>query len=56
MPGLERLTKISERNLGRIKKLKATGYEPNDHIIGLALDALENERQHERREEGRKGP
>jgi hypothetical protein len=44
MPSLEKITKISSRNLDRIKKLKATGFEPNDYIIGLALDALEEKK------------
>lgn len=34
-------TKISQGNLDRIQRLKTTGYEPNDYILGLALDALE---------------
>jgi len=33
-------TKISKSNLDRIQKLKATGYEPNDYILNLALDVL----------------
>ena len=43
-------TKISKENLDRIKKLKMSGYEPNDYIIKLALDALEEKK----RKEGRK--
>jgi len=43
-------TKISKENLDRIQKLKITGYEPNDYIIRLALDALEEKK----RKEGRK--
>lgn len=35
------VTKISARNLKRIQALKQSGYEPNDYIIGLALDLLE---------------
>ncbi len=43
MTDITRITKISQRNLERIKRLKASGYEPNDYIIGLALDALEQQ-------------
>ena len=44
MTGLTKITKISQKNLDRIKKLKITGYEPNDYIISLALGALEEKR------------
>jgi hypothetical protein len=37
-------TKISQENLDRIKRLKITGYEPNDYIIRLALDALKKQK------------
>jgi hypothetical protein len=42
---LTKITKISQRNFERIQKLKKSGYEPNDYIIGLALDALEGEQK-----------
>lgn len=49
-------TKISRKNLARIKKLKISGYEPNDYIISLALDALEEkiklqEEEHEKKKD-----
>ena len=42
---LSRITKISEQNLERIAALKVSGYEPNDYIIGLALELLEERRK-----------
>jgi hypothetical protein len=42
---LARTTKISKVTLGKIESLKISGYEPNDFIIGKALDLLENERK-----------
>ena len=38
---LDKITKISDKALKRISKLKLTGYESNDYIIGLALELLE---------------
>jgi hypothetical protein len=38
---LSRVSKISKRNLNRISALKLSGYEPNDYVISLALDKLE---------------
>ena len=40
---LDSITKISQINLDRIAKLKMSGYEPNDYVIGLALSLLEKE-------------
>ena len=37
-------TKISQENLDRIKKLKQTGYEPNEYIIRIALEALQKQK------------
>ena len=34
-------TKISKKTLQRILRLKISGYEPNDLVIGKALDELE---------------
>ncbi|MBS3136738.1 hypothetical protein J4401_07335 [Candidatus Woesearchaeota archaeon] len=34
-------TRISHKNMQRISKLKITGYETNDYVIGLGLDLLE---------------
>jgi Co/Zn/Cd efflux system component len=41
---LDCTTKISRKNLDRITKLKISGYEPNDYIINLALEFLEENR------------
>ncbi len=38
---LDSVTKISQANLDRISRLKESGYEPNDYVINLALDLLE---------------
>ena len=38
---LGHVSKISKRNLDRISALKISGYEPNDYIITLALDKLD---------------
>ena len=38
---LDIVTKISGYNLDRIRKLKISGYEPNDYIIEKGIDLLE---------------
>ena len=38
---LNRTTKISSQTIQRISKFKISGYEPNDFIIGKALNLIE---------------
>jgi len=41
---LKHSTKISKKTLQRLANLKVSGYEPNDFIIGRALDLYEEEK------------